>query len=126
MAAASASPDDDHHHHPADGSDDRLGSRRAAIKVFDRDSKGYISGSDLERVARSLGDNGCCDSCVREMIAAVEGGVVESSNLDVSSASSERVIRPKQMLKLVPPLCPAQELTQWDMLYKSGEVDPRA
>ena len=59
------------------------------------------------------------------VVAAVEGGVVESSN-DVSSASSERVIRPKQMLKLVPPLCPAQELTQWDMLYKSGEVDPRA
>lgn len=106
--------------------DDPLGSRRAAIRIFDRDGKGWVSGADLARVARSVGDADCCDSCVREMIAAVDGGVKDPSKIALDNNPSKQRIRPKQMLKLVPPLCPAQEVAQWDMLYNSGEVDPRA
>ena len=49
----------------------QLGSRRAAMDVFDSDNNGYVTTEDIKRVARLLGDE-LDEAAARQMVAYKE------------------------------------------------------
>ena len=63
--------------------------------MFSSDPR-YVSHADLQRLLRRVGVNDVSDAEVREMIAAA----------NTNPRQRQAAIRPEQLLKLVPPLCP--------------------
>jgi hypothetical protein len=96
--------------------EDPMGSRKQALRLFDRGKKGYISHADLARSLRRIGVHDLAAAEVDEMIRAA----------DANPRGKQATCRPEQLLKLVPPLCPARVVDPGGLVFKSGEVDPQA
>lgn len=96
--------------------EDPMGSRKQALRLFDRGKKGYISHADLVRLLRKIEVHDLSDAEIDEMIRAA----------DANPRGKQTVCLPEQLLKLVPPLCPARVVDPGGLVFKSGEVDPQA
>jgi len=96
--------------------EDPMGSRKQALRLFDRGKKGYISHADLVRLLRKIEVHDLSVAEVDEMIRAA----------DANPRGKQTVCLPEQLLKLVPPLCPARVVDPGGLVFKSGEVDPQA
>jgi hypothetical protein len=96
--------------------EDPMGSRKQALRLFDRGKKGYISHADLVRLLRKIDVHNLSDAEVDEMIRAA----------DANPRGKQTTCLPEQLLKLVPPLCPARVVDPGGLVFKSGEIDPQA
>lgn len=92
-----------------------LGSRRAAMEVFDADSDGLVTHSDVQRVARYLGEE-LTRTEVDEMLRALDHHC---------RPRDERGVPTSRLRYLLPPLYPAHDLKRGDVVFSAGEVDPR-
>jgi calcium/calmodulin-dependent protein kinase I len=90
----------------------QLGSRRAAMDVFDSDNNGYVTTEDIKRVARLLGDE-LDEADTRQMLRSV-------------ARPGDDVLKvPKERLRhMLPPLYPAHSLRRGDLVFSAGETDP--
>lgn len=92
-----------------------LGSRSAALRVFDTSGKGYISADDLVRVVKRVGDD-LSENEILEMLRAA----------DQNPRTTQETILPEQMLKLVPPLSPPKFYDSLGNIFQAGQIDPQA
>lgn len=92
-----------------------LGSRRAAMEVFDADGDGIVTHADVKRVARYLGEDLSSDE-IDEMIRALDHHCRPRNEAGVSAA---------RLRHLLPPLYPAHSLCRDDVVFSAGETDPR-
>jgi len=90
----------------------QLGSRRAAMDIFDSDDNGFVTSDDVKRVARMLGDE-IDERAARQMLRAVA-----RPGDDVSKVPKER------LRHMLPPLYPAHSLRRGDLVFSAGETDP--
>jgi len=94
-----------------------LGSRRAAMEVFDADQDGVVTVEDVKRVARYLGED-LTPQEIGEMMRALDTHCRPSGH-DLRGISTSR------MRNLLPPLYPAHSLQRGDVVFSAGEIDPR-
>ena len=91
-----------------------LGSRRAAMEVFDADKDGIVTADDVKRVARYIGED-LAPLEIDEMMRA----------LDTHCSSHGGGVPTQRLRHLLPPLYPAHSLQRGDVVFSAGEVDPR-
>lgn len=90
----------------------QLGSRRAAMDVFDADGDGRVTASDVLRVARLLGEALDATEATRMLRAVARPGD------DAGAVPKER------LRHMLPPLYPAHALRRGDLVFAAGETDP--
>lgn len=92
-----------------------LGSRRAAMDVFDADGDGIVTHADVQRVARYLGEE-LSGTDINEMMRAVDHHCRPRHEAGVPTA---------RLRHLLPPLYPAHILRRGEIVFSAAEVDPR-
>ncbi|RHZ12947.1 hypothetical protein DYB31_000396 [Aphanomyces astaci] len=86
----------------------------SALEVFDRDSKGYISGSDLKRVTTALGHD-LSDGEIRDMIGSAGG--------DPDEVHIKELIQYQDIQRMISSLRSAL-YAQGDVVSEEGAIDP--
>jgi len=97
-----------------------LGSRRAAMEVFDLDKDGLVTADDVNRVARYLGED-LTRQEIDEMMRAIDSHHYTS----IPSKPNKRGVPTARLRHLLPPLYPAHSLQRGDVVFSAGEIDPR-
>lgn len=92
-----------------------LGSRRAAMDVFDADRDGIVTHADVLRVARYLGEE-LSGNDINEMMRALDHHCRPRHEAGIPTA---------RLRNLLPPLYPAHLLRRGDIVFSAGEIDPR-
>ena len=102
---------------------EQLGSRRAAMKVFDADDDGVVTASDVRRVARLLGER-LSDREANEMLRAVARRDDPMPGQRKKTGVTETGIFTERLRHMLPPLYPAHRLDRGDLVFSAGETDP--
>lgn len=92
-----------------------LGSRRAAMAVFDDDGDGIVTGDDVVRVARYMGED-LSPAEVGEMLRALDPHCRSVNNCGISTS---------RLRHLIPPLYPAHVIERGDVVFTAGDIDPK-
>ncbi|KAK7239794.1 protein serine/threonine kinase [Aureococcus anophagefferens] len=100
-----------------------LGSRRAAMEVFDADGDGVVTAADVARVARYLGEQ-LSEKEAQEMLRAVARRDDPMPGARKKTGVAATGIYTERLRHMLPPLYPAHRLNRGDLVFSAGETDP--
>ena len=101
----------------------QLGSRRAAMEVFDADGDGVVTAADVARVARYLGEQ-LSEKEAQEMLRAVARRDDPMPGARKKTGVAATGIYTERLRHMLPPLYPAHRLNRGDLVFSAGETDP--